>query len=57
MNVARSNVRKIIANQVSFIKSNIESLEQKQKKEQNLLEEKPTKPVTYTTKITNYGMF
>jgi len=56
MNVARSNVRKIIANQVSFIKSNIESLEQKQKKEQNLLEEKPTKPVTYTTKITNYAL-
>lgn len=58
-NVIRSNVRRIIANEISTIKSNIESLEQKQKKEQNSQnEEKPVaaKPITYTTKITNYAL-
>lgn len=60
-NVVRSNVRRIIANEISTIKSSIESIEQKQKNEQNnenVPKEKlvASKPITYTTKITNYGL-
>ena len=59
--VTRANVRRIIANEISNLKANIEALEVKQRKEEqkktdNINTAEEQKPL-YTTKLTNYGNY
>lgn len=55
--VSRSNVRKIIANEISTLSTRLETLEAEAKVASDKVEKKtvPTTANVYTTKITNYG--
>lgn len=58
--VTRTNVKQIITKEIQTLKKNIQTLEQKQKKEENnktVAEEKAQiKSTLYTTKISNYAI-
>ena len=62
ISVVRSNVRKILANEISSLKTKIDIFEAEEKdntqQQQNSTtteEKSPAKPNLYTTKITTYG--
>jgi len=55
--VNRANVRNLIADAISSLRSKIETLESNARKKESQITdgEKTTKPTLYTSKITNYG--